>query len=67
MGVAAVRNFFACCKDCQDRHPACSGSCDRYAAGKTVKEKVDLARYESSRWRRRCIGGSYRNGPKKHR
>ena len=67
MGVASVRNFFDCCMDCTDRYPACSGSCDRYAAGKAEKEKVDLARYEASRWRRRCIGGSYTNDPKKHR
>ena len=28
------------CKDCQDRHPACSDRCDRYKAWKAEIERV---------------------------
>lgn len=41
------RDCFLCCKDCPDRYPACSAHCERYAAGKAEKERIDTARYEA--------------------
>ena len=32
------------CKDCKDRHPACSDKCDRYKAWKAEIERVKKVR-----------------------
>lgn len=37
------RDCFICCKDCPDRYPACSAHCEKYAAGKAEKERIDTA------------------------
>lgn len=42
-------NPFACCMNCQDRVPACSDKCERYAHAKEIKaeqnrqERLDKA------------------------
>lgn len=53
------RDYFLCCKDCPDRYPACSAHCERYAAGKAERGKIDTVKYEAERWKWRCIGGKY--------
>ncbi len=61
------RDCFLCCKDCPDRYTACSAHCERYAAGKAEKERIDTARYEATRWSRRYVGGHYHQTRKEHR
>ena len=36
------RDCFMCCKGCPDRYPACSAHCEKYAAGKAEKERIDF-------------------------
>lgn len=61
------RDCFLCSKDCPDRHPACSAHCERYAAGKAEKERIDTARYEATRWNRRYVGGHYHQTRREYR
>lgn len=61
------RDCFMCCKDCPDRYPACSAHCERYAAGKAEKERIDTARYEATRWNRRYVGGHYHQTRREYR
>ncbi len=35
-----------CCKDCQERYPACWGSCSKYLEAKAEHEKLKKMRHD---------------------
>ncbi len=54
------------CKDCQDRYPACWGSCPKYLAAKAEHDKRVEARRKANDTRVAINDVQY-NGLKKHR